>query len=108
MNMKTKTLAQVCKLLENYKLYDFSTPLQVHYREPEPDCQNGYFGSCVVGKEDGIYKELFIDDKERGLYHDGDYYGLDVDEIFMWEFEKERGVHEPMLTVYVIAEWSDK
>lgn len=106
--MKTKTLAQICELLEKYKLYDFNQPLQIKYREPEPDCQSGYLGFCVVGKEDGVYKELFINDKEKGLYHDGDYYGLDIDELFMWEFSGGDGVNNPILTVYVIAEWSDK
>lgn len=103
--MKTKTLRQICKLLENYNLYDFSTPLQVQCRVPAPDCQNGLLGYCVIAKENGVYKELFIDDKERGLYHDGDYYGLDVDEIFMWDFSGGEGVDNPILTVYVIAEW---
>lgn len=95
-------------MLEKYKLYDFKQPLQIKYREPEPDCQNGYLGSCVVGKEYGVYEELVIDDKEKGLYHDGDFYGLDVDEIFMWDFSGGGDIDGSMLIVYVISEWSDK
>lgn len=102
---KTYSIVEICKKIEEWKMYDFSLPLQMRYYCAGPDGQVEFVGYCVVGKENGVYKELFIDDAEKGFYHDGDYYGVNTHDIFMWDFCPERGVRNAILTVYKECEW---
>lgn len=102
---KTYSFAEICKKIEKWKMYDFSRPLQMRYHCIGPDGQEEFIGYCVVGKENGCYKELFIDDAEHGFYHDGEYYGANAHDIFMWNFRPERGVENAILTVYKECEW---